>query len=221
VRRGPQSVGRFGWKGQAETLQEFVLGACANELGLAVPGIPQPRDPSHPEISAAGDDLTAQQCAQLTHFVSSLSAPRQRWPDDSEALAVARRGSEQFVSVGCAECHRERLGRVNGIYSDLLLHDMGPSLAEESASFALSYYGFADTGSVTSTKGYEWRTPPLWGVRDTGPYLHDGRAETLGEAIVEHGGEALPVVTRYLGLSPSDRLAILEFLRTLRVPDGS
>jgi CxxC motif-containing protein (DUF1111 family) len=64
----------------------------------------------------------------------------------------------------------------------------------------------------------EWRTPPLWGVADSAPYLHDGRAATLNEAISLHGGEALAAKDRYFHLPDEDRRAVVEFLSCLRAP---
>src|SRR5207245_1572799 len=104
-----------------------------------------------------------------------------------------------FESIGCATCHAPKLGDVSGLYSDLLLHDMG-----EASSDSATYYGgpaapgrlddLAEAKERTRSTGVasptEWRTAPLWGVADSAPYLHDGRARTLEEAIQLHGGEA-------------------------------
>ena len=65
----------------------------------------------------------------------------------------------------------------------------------------------------------EWKTPPLWGVQDSAPYLHDGRAQTLVEAIAWHGGEAKTTAERYFTLTAANQLAVIEFLRTLRAPN--
>ena len=67
----------------------------------------------------------------------------------------------------------------------------------------------------------EWRTPPLWGVRDSGPYLHDGRAQTLDQAIALHGGEGAPSAQRYFQLSPAERQHVQAFLKSLVAPVGS
>src|SRR5262249_33630044 len=64
----------------------------------------------------------------------------------------------------------------------------------------------------------EWRTAPLWGARDSGPYLHDGRAETLEQAIALHGGEGRPTALRYFALSPGGRAAVHVFLKSLIAP---
>ena len=276
---GTDKVGRFGWRGQIEQLHDFVLGACANELGLEVPGNEQPRDPLRPKYRPVGLDLTADQCASLTAYVAQLPAPRLVLPTDPDRVALARQGREVFGSVGCAACHVERIGPVQGIYSDLLLHDLGEALADQAAaeatlvatgkrlpptaeeilSSADEQSGKSQAASVqpqpARPRGYnggsislvaapsvvlipdpqtrervefrplatqvesEWRTPPLWGVADSAPYLHDGRAASLVEAIALHGGEAEPCTKRFFALSVADRLALLEFLGCLQAPE--
>ena len=105
--------------------------------------------------------------------------------------AVAEPGSEMeegrrlFVAVGCATCHMPSLGGVQGIFSDLLLHDMGQSLSDSGM-----YYGVESPGSFAGPSAQEWRTPPLWGYRDSGPYLHDGRAQNLEQVVALHEGQA-------------------------------
>src|SRR5262245_21360442 len=127
---GPDKVGRFGWRGQQERLHDFVLGACANELGLEVPGNSQPIDPLRPKYRPRGLDLTAEQCESLTAFVASLSPPQQFKKKHPHQWTDRNHGRELFVSAGCATCHVERVGSVEGIYSDLSLHDMGPGLRD-------------------------------------------------------------------------------------------
>ncbi len=121
---------------------------------------------------------------------------------------------------------RAKLGAARGIYSDLLLHDMG-----EASSDTAVYYGAPaapqSLGNVADTKepsrptgmavATEWRTPPLWGVADSPPYLHDGRANSLESAIQQHGGEATKTAARYSKLASSDRRALLGFLSSLSV----
>ena len=86
-------------------------------------------------------------------------------------------GRESFEEIGCADCHRPNLGNIEGIYSDLLMHDMGRDLVSVTITL---YYGPTRKVDVPTSSsladGSEWRTPPLWGYRDSGPYLHDGRA---------------------------------------------
>ena len=128
------------------------------------------------------------------------------------------RGMQQFAASECAACHvpdmttgaaedpwlsEQRIAP----YTDLLLHDMGEGLADHRPEFA------AD--------GREWRTPPLWGIGLTEAvggrayYLHDGRARTLLEAILWHGGEAQDSRDKVAAMSPDDRAALLRFLESL------
>ena len=277
-------AGRFGWRGQTERLHDFVLGACANELGLEVPGHPQPLDPLRPKYRSPGLDLSPQQCLSLTAFVASLPQPKFALPDDGEKRQVVERGYKAFHGVGCGVCHVENIGPVQGVYSDLLLHDMGLGLADPVLAQAtmqqveqvpisadarykqpgriigdetivkpnpVPYYSSRpptiDRGTTYATEGgglatvvdsprdkriciltryepvatnlaQEWRTPPLWGLADSAPYLHDGRAESVLEAIAQHGGEAEPCLARFLALPTGERLAVLEFLGCLRAP---
>ena len=102
---------------------------------------------------------------------------------------------------------------MEGIYSDLLLHDMGMDLADSG-----SYYGAIEPISTEGVKGQEWRTPPLWGFRDSGPYLHDGRAESLEEAVAMHGGQGEPSARRFFELEPRERLRVQTFLNSLVAP---
>jgi CxxC motif-containing protein (DUF1111 family) len=276
-------VGRFGWRGQIEHLHDFNLGACSNELGLEVPTKAQPTDPLRPQYKVGGLDLNATQCLSLSAFVASLPAPKVVKPEDPDKLQVVEHGYQVFHTIGCAACHVETVGSAQGIYSDLLLHDLGPALSDpveaqptyvvvEQRSTYLAtaseqdgeivkddlvvsatnhYYGgstlrVSGQGILYKTKrGYmtvtpnpksqqegiltkyeplptnlaqEWRTAPLWGLKDSAPYLHDGRAATVIEAIALHGGEAEACTKRYLSLPVGDRLAMLAFLECLRAP---
>jgi CxxC motif-containing protein (DUF1111 family) len=127
-------VGRFGWRGQIEHLHDFNLGACSNELGLEVPTKAQPTDPLRPEYKASGLDLTSSQCLSLTAFVASLPAPQVVKPDDPGKLKAVEHGYKVFHAVGCAVCHVETVASAHGVYSDLLLHDLGPALADPVAA---------------------------------------------------------------------------------------
>ena len=236
---GSGGVGKFGWRGQTATLKEFVMGACANELGLQVPGQEQPIDPLDPTHKSPGLDLTQEQCDDLTAFVASLPRPTQRIPLNARDEEHVKTGEQLFHKSGCAVCHMERLGDVAGIYSDLLLHDMGPALDDPvpansqvvsvernrglnaARSFSGGYNGgsgpsgadvFVDVAPVTRRL---WRTPPLWGVADSAPYLHDGRAATLQDAITAHGGEATMARRYFTSLPALERGKILTFLKSL------
>ena len=221
-------IGKFGWRGQTASLKQFVMGACANELGLEVPNNRQGIDPLEPDHRAPGLDLTQEQCDDLIAYVASLPAPKQREPNDKHEKALWDSGELMFDKVGCTACHMQKLGDVAGIYSDLLLHDMGASLGDPSgtnpngggSSVSGAYYGgppdaFADVPSITQR---QWRTPPLWGVADSGPYLHDGRAATILDAILDHGGEANESLKAFQALPAADRFKMIAFLQSLSAP---
>jgi CxxC motif-containing protein (DUF1111 family) len=131
---GGGQPGKFGWRGQTASLRQFVMGACANELGLQVPENNQPQDPLDPDGKAPGLDLKQQQCDALVAFVASLPPPAERLPLSHRQEQQWAAGSQLFKRVGCADCHVPKLGEVAGIYSDLLLHDMGPDLADQAGA---------------------------------------------------------------------------------------
>ena len=210
------------------------LQACANELGLEVPGFPRAVPPWNPTSKARGLDLSANQCEQLIQFVSGLPAPTRRAAETPQHAEEIVAGQKLFSKVGCAECHRPKLGEVEGIYSDLLLHDMG-QLLSDSGSYSTNATIVASEGSQdplqvqksteennarekppkfgASTR--EWRTPPLWGLRDSAPYLHDGRADTVTDAVALHGGEGMWAAEEFFKLSPAERQQVELFLQSL------
>ncbi len=200
-----------------------MLNACANELGLEVPG--------HHQVSLAPAkefdplklnlDLDQHQCDLLVSFVASLPPPLFRGTTDRQ---VPSWGYLVFEKVGCAACHAPRLGQVNGLYSDLLLHDLGDRMRDFGGYGMSSSSRIVDRAKDDDTSpsrgniaANDWRTPPLWGVADSAPYLHDGRANTLDEAIRLHGGEAAPTSKRYAQLAQEDRRALLAFLQSQTV----
>ena len=254
-----RKAGRFGWRGQTERLRDFVFGACANELGLEVPGVSQPIVPQQPGYRAPGLDLTQEQCNQLVMFVAALPAPTVIWPKDEVKLELARDGQKLFKQVGCIQCHVEDVSPAKGVYSDLLLHDLGPALADPvlaqpapgqvsseqlpipppqgSRGGNSGYGGGAVIQPLAKRQGpvsnlaisrqleglpedltQEWRTAPLWGMADSAPYLHDGRAESVLEAIAWHAGEARASSEEFFALPATDRMKVLEFLACLKAP---
>ncbi|MCA9263690.1 MAG: hypothetical protein KDA60_07560 [Planctomycetales bacterium] len=230
------SFGRFGWRAQVESLEAFVKSACANELGLQLEDVRQPPDPTSP-ATKTGADIDKQQLRELVAYVASLPAPYPHVPSDADQRELAQRGQAKFAEAGCVACHVQSLGPAKDAYSDMLLHDMGESLYDpqpakgvpktivttEKVSTPDAYYTV-----IVSTKTVmdpplaecqrEWRTPPLWGVADSAPYLHDGRATTLTEAIAAHGGEAAFAREYFFRMLPSDQTAVLAFLDTLKAP---
>jgi CxxC motif-containing protein (DUF1111 family) len=218
ARLGDGRVGKFGWKAQTAGLSDFVRAACANELGLGNASQNQPAPLGKPDYQAPGLDLTLEQCDQLTAFVASLPRPVER-PTPEAAAQGSAAGKQLFQTIGCADCHTPDLGPIEGLYSDLLLHRMGQELQGGGSSYGgpsfIPVQGFdSEDGPATS----EWRTPPLWGVADSAPYLHDGRATTLQEAIRLHGGQAAKSAERFARLSPPSQTALVGFLKSLRAP---
>jgi len=234
-------IGRFGWKGQTPRLDDFVRTACAVELGLESPRHHQGGLPTKADAKAKGLDLTDDECAAIVAYVADLPAPVERkasGPQEAETLAS---GKALFASAGCATCHTAKLGSVEGIYSDLLLHDMGQDLGDvgqyesfDPTSTAPEVVDPAETAATTiptevAANGQpkppalgaaraEWRTPPLWGLRDSGPYLHDGRAETIDQAVALHGGQAAASARKYYGLKYEERQTLNTFLKSLAAP---
>lgn len=195
--RGPdrsEEVGRFGWKADTATLELFVGEAFRSELGvisslapadtLPAGSDPCPGESSTPEIDL--DDVRA-----VAAFVAGLPAPR---PGSHSA------GAAVFDQIGCVACHVPTLDDVP-LYSDLLIHDMGPNLD--------------DAVVQGSAGGRDWRTTPLWGLSDRTRFLHDGRTDSLEVAIRAHGGEAATAQQRFASLSDEQLSALLEFLRGL------
>jgi CxxC motif-containing protein (DUF1111 family) len=210
-------VGKFGWKAQTVSLAEFVQAACANELGLGNPGAAQPAPLGRPDYRAPGLDLTNEQCDQLTAFVRSLPRPVERVPSIPNGEQRAEAGKKLFDSVGCADCHTPKVGSVDGIYSDLLLHRMGQDL-EGGGSYGDPPIPLPDIPPDSGPEPGEWRTPPLWGVAGSAPYLHDGRAATLEDAIRLHAGQGARAAQRFHNLPEWQQAQLVLFLKTLQAP---
>jgi len=216
LRLGNGKIGRFGWKAQMASLSDFVRAACANELGLGNPGQAQPAtiSPQAP-TRMVGLDLTDRQCDQLTAFCASLEKPVEKVPAGGTTKQVEA-GKKLFSTIGCAECHTPKLGEVDGIYSDLLLHNMGQQLVGGGSYGEQPIRKPDDSDEAPSPS--EWRTPPLWGVADSGPYLHDGRATTLEDAIKMHSGQGAGAAQRFSRLSRLEQADLIAFLKSLRAP---
>ncbi len=182
-------LGRFGWKASVASLKEQAALAYWEDMGLENPLFPGPGG----RMEVGAEELEA-----VAFYLQRLAVPAPRTPNP--------RGQALFRSLGCAQCHRESLGGLPA-YTDLLLHDLGPGLAD----------GVTEGGAAPE----EWRTPPLWGlglrarVLGEALYLHDGRAQSLEEAILWHGGEAEGARARFLALPKPDREALLAFLEGL------
>lgn len=196
--KGRKRVGRFGWKADTATLELFVAEALRGELGVTsplAPARPPPAGPRRCPGESSGAEVDADVVAALKAFVASLRAPQ---PPSAHPA-----GAAVFRETGCASCHTPTLqagAREVTLYSDLLLHDMGPALDDRVVQ--------------GSAGGREWRTAPLWGLADRTRYLHDGRADTLEAAILAHSGEAEGARRRFRSLSAEERRSLMRFLRT-------
>jgi len=217
---GKRLLGRFGWKAGEVTLEAQNARAALTDIGLTSRLFPRENCPPVQRRCARSPsggtpELSDTQLAELTFYTAALAVPTRRQARDPAVLA----GGRLFVSMGCAACHRPALktsatrgpawarGRAIHPFTDLLLHDMGA--------------GLADSFPEGTATGREWRTPPLWGIgltRDvTGEegYLHDGRARSLAEAILWHGGEAEPAKEAFRNAGRRKRDALVAFLRSL------
>ncbi|WNG20487.1 di-heme oxidoredictase family protein [Cystobacter fuscus] len=220
VRRGRWELGRFGWKANQPDLEQQNAAAMRGDLGITSPLFPTEACTAAQATclsasSGGAPELDEGKLAALTAYTAALAVPARRGHDQPQVL----QGKDVFHRVGCARCHRPSLetGEVEGRpelshqrvwpYSDLLLHDLGEALAD-------GYDDFLATGN-------EWRTPPLWGLGLTRTVsghtrlLHDGRARTVLEAILWHGGEAQAARDTVLRLSRAERDALLAFLDSL------
>jgi cytochrome c peroxidase len=219
VRRLPGGVGKFGWKGQFARLDEFVAAACANELGLGTPDVPQAQ-PINYSLPSVQPDLDRKQFRSLVAFVKTLPRPVEAVPEHSNDRDAAALGKELFSSIGCAVCHVPDLGGVKGVYSDFLLYTL-----EDPPPPGGGGYGAPPPPQLQlpprpedDPRPDEWKTPTLWGVADSAPYLHDGSARTLRDAIVRHRGDAKSVTERYHQLDAARQNALIAFLGTLKAP---
>ncbi|PRQ05744.1 Cytochrome c [Enhygromyxa salina] len=222
-------VGRFGRKSQTVSIEGFIRGPLNNHLGvtsdplsdedkaaLPVPSVAPsgdqagglgfrqaaaPEEPLFDDDDVADPELSSDELFDLVSFAMLLAAPE---PEDLSDNELGAAGRDLFSEIGCDDCHVATLEGPRGLiplYSDLLLHDMGEALGDG-----------IPQGVAT---GDEFRTQPLWGVVAVAPYLHDGRADTLDEAIRWHGGEAERARDAYEALSDHQRDGILEFLASL------
>lgn len=210
-------VGKFGWKSQFATLEEFVAAACANELGLGNPIMKQAKPLTRPTFESRQTDLSPESFSELVGFVAALPRPSEVIPESDVERDKRARGKELFHSIGCATCHTPDLDGVEGIYSDFLLHAM-----EKPRTIQGYVISNEELTGVPIPKEFplpwEWKTPPLWGVADSAPYFHDGQSATLRAAIRRHRGSAASVTSAFKKLSAGEEEAILFFLGTLKAP---
>ncbi len=213
---GQIRVGRFGWKAQQATVLGFAADAYANEMGVTNRYFPKENAPNGDAAKLAKSDFIQDpedapatglaDFEKVANFMKLLGPPPQ-----APATASSNAGKQLFTSAGCVACHVPSLltgpntdpafdRKEVRLYSDLLLHDMG-SLGD---------------GVVQAPAGpREMRTAPLWGLRASAPYLHDGRAPNVDAAIAAHDGEAKVSRDRYLKLTPAQKKQLADFLMTL------
>lgn len=217
-------LGRFGWKATEPSIESQSAGAFFNDMGLST----RLRTAAHGDCTAAqtacrgavhGDDGGRPEVADdlldlVAFYAANLAVPARRDVDDPEVLA----GKGLFYSARCTSCHVPKFATASDApeaqrnqliwpYSDLLLHDMGAGLSDATP-----------TGDIAAS---EFRTQPLWGIGLTETvnghtyFLHDGRARSLEEAILWHGGEALASRDAFAAFTAEDRAKIIRFLESL------
>jgi CxxC motif-containing protein (DUF1111 family) len=217
---GAAAVGRFGWKAVQPTLRLQVATALRNDLGITSP--PRPTQPCSPAQHAclaapdgddapSGTEISPVLLDRLTRFTGTLAVAARPRAHDADLES----GAQLFARVGCAACHvpswqtgsdgqPAASGQTIWPYSDLLLHDMGAGLADQ--------VGEGDAAPA------EWRTAPLWGIGDATrdprrtSLLHDGRARSIVEAILWHGGEGQPARDVFVRMPAQERDALLRFV---------
>ncbi len=224
---GQRMLGRFGWKAGAASIRAQSADAFAGDIGIATPQVMKPHGDCTAVEAACLAAPTGEQdrlgpseapdpvLDLVTFYSQNLGVPQRRDVGDPAVLS----GKAAFYGAGCASCHTPKYVTSRDAptpahkfqliwpYTDLLLHDMGDGLADYRPE------GDAD--------GYEWRTPPLWGIGLTQTvsghteFLHDGRARSLTEAILWHGGEAQKSRDAFAAMPKAQRDDLLAFLESL------
>lgn len=217
-------LGRLGWKANVATVQDQVAGAFLNDMGITsrlapddATGVAEVDDQAARFVGKddeTGVEVSDDRFDHVVRYSQTLAVPAQRDIDDP----VVGRGADMFIGANCAICHTplQQTGDAATAslahqsirpFTDLLLHDMGDGLADGRPDYAAT--------------GAEWRTPPLWGIgmvesiNGHTNFLHDGRARSLEEAILWHGGEASASRDVFIELSAQNRAALIAFLESL------
>lgn len=229
-------IGRFGWKASTTSIRHQVAAALNTDMGVRTSVLPIPDCGSEQaNCGGASPSMPEENLEKLVLYLATLGVRPQRvWKEGVEDTAVLQ-GRDIFRAIDCTSCHAETfqtsefhpLAEVRDQtihpYTDMLLHDMGE--------------GLADNLGDGQASGSEWRTAPLWGLGlsacVTGgienpqggegnevctphhAYLHDGRAESIEEAILWHGGEGQASRDAYDALSSADKALVLRFLESL------
>ena len=211
IERDGKYVGRFGKKAAVYDLLQQTVNAYNQDMGV---------NSTYEHFNTyngqdADPEVTNQTVQDVVFYLQTLKAPVQRTPNEPDVQA----GKQLFLNIKCGSCHTPQMQTGNFPvaalsnktffpFSDFLLHDMGPQLND----------GYTEGTALTS----EWRTPPLWGLglsknSQGGEYflLHDGRARSIEQAILLHGGEAQQSKASFQNLSPSDKSRLIKFLESL------
>jgi len=211
------AIGRFGWKANVATLKVQVASAFQQDMGITNYVFPEESSAGQSQlpVQETGIDLPDSVLNAVVFYMRTLAVPARRNINDM----TNRHGAAVFQQIGCAKCHVTTFttrvdvtfpllsNQVIHPYSDFLLHDMGPELGD----------GRPDYEAGPN----EWRTAPLWGIGLTEKvsgyayYMHDGRARTLTEAILWHGGEGEQSRESFKELDQADRDALISFLNSL------
>jgi CxxC motif-containing protein (DUF1111 family) len=217
---GKQLLGRFGWKANQPTLKQQVAAAHMGDMGITSTlyheqNCPKVQVQCQNAHTTGKHELTDQAWNAVTFFLAGVEAPKRPLPDSDKYI----QGEKLFRGAGCTGCHVSELktGKFPMLkaienkqfypYTDLLLHDMGDDLADNRPDFKAG--------------GRDWRTAPLWGVglsrRVNGSMdlLHDGRARSVLEAILWHGGEAKKARDQFANMKKEDREALISFVHAL------
>ena len=215
-----KTIGRFGWKANQPNLQQQNSDAALGDIGLSTPintnqNCEEVQTECKTAIMGGEPEVSDEFIKKLTLYTQTLAVPAQRESSEAEVIA----GAKIFRDIGCASCHMPTLqtaaqanlpeleNQTIHPFTDLLLHDMGPKLADNRPDFEAS--------------GSEWRTAPLWGlglvptVNGHNNLLHDGRARGFAEAILWHGGEAETAKEKFRTSEKSLREKLIAFLSSL------
>jgi CxxC motif-containing protein (DUF1111 family) len=204
---GDDVIGRFGVKARIATLDDFAADAFQGDMGMTTPM--RPSELANPDNLTddlrAGVDLDQEHVDRVAFYLRRIAIPRR--------VGLTDHGAALFEQVACSGCHTPslhtradypipQLADIDApVFTDMLLHDMGDGLAD----------GMTDGGGTSK----DWRTAPLVGLRFSKLYMHDGRASTVTDAILAHGGEAQASVDAFNALSQADRDALIAYVEAL------
>jgi CxxC motif-containing protein (DUF1111 family) len=217
IAEGKKTLGRFGWKAANPSILQQAASAYSEDMGITNFIFPKESSSGQQQYDGRDDEYEVSDSLlrSVEFYIRTLAVPARRNADDAQVLV----GKKIFADAKCSSCHVPRARTITNVafseisnqvifpYSDLLVHDMGDDLADHRPDF--------------DADGREWRTAPLWGIGLTRVvnghqnFLHDGRARTLLEAIMWHGGEAEQSKNYVKSISKKDREALIKFLESL------